>query len=312
MSHNLTFSVVIPTYNRVEFLKRALSSVWTQRCTDYEVIVVDDGSNDGTWEYLRGLAGKVRVLRQSNAGPGAARNAGAKAARGDYLSFLDSDDLWFPWTLDAFARAIQKHGRPYIIGGNYIEFADEAQPLEVQEQWCQSVWFPDFLASSHFPYFVGSGTCALRRDAFNAASFLEDRLNGEDHDFILQLGTVPGFVRILSPITLAWRRHPASETGDFASSVSGALRLVVRERSGAYPGGSQRSRERHRILARYVRSVTIACIRSGAMKRGWDLYRLTFGWNLSLGHWAYVAAFPVLTVLTVLSHLKTGYARAGK
>ena len=253
----------------------------------------------------RALGNKVRVIRQANRGPGAARNIGVREARGDYVALLDSDDLWFPWTLDVFARAIREHRRPNILGGKFVEFTDEAELLTVREEAYETSWFSDYIASSRYPYYVGSGTCVLHREALAGVKFLEDRLNAEDHDLILQMGTLPGFVRVLAPVTLAWRRHPASETGDFASSVSGTLRLLARERSGAYPGGRERSRERHRILARHTRPTALACVRKGELKQGWELYRSTFGWNVELGHWKYVLAFPILAVLALLSRAIT-------
>src|SRR6516225_7492172 len=121
----MLFSVVIPTYNRVHLLARTLDSVSRQRFTDFEVIVVDDGSNDGTQEYLRSLGDRIRMLQQANGGPGAARNAGIRAARGKYVALLDSDDLWFPWTLNVFARAIREHKQPTILGGRCVEFVEE-------------------------------------------------------------------------------------------------------------------------------------------------------------------------------------------
>ena len=132
-------------------------------------------------------------------------------------------------------------------------------------------------------------------------SFLEDRLNGEDHDLVLQMGVCRGFVRIAAPVTLAWRRHPQSETGDFTSNILGALRLVVREKSGTYPGGSERSRERRRIIGRHTRPVALACLRKDALKQGWKLYRATLKWNLQLGQWKYVLGFPILALLAFLS-----------
>src|SRR5262245_34837999 len=227
------FSVVIPTYNRLDFLKQTLSSVWNQTFADYEVIVVDDGSNDGTHDYLLDLDNKVQVVRQANSGPGAARNCGVRKARGDYIAFLDSDDLWFPWTLDTFARAIQEHRRPNILAGKLLEFTDERELLNVREESYRTSWFSDYIASSHHPYFVGSGTCALRREFLTGTRFLEDRLNAEDHDLVLQMGTLPGFVRIVAPVTLAWRRHSGSVTDDFVSTMSCTLRLLSREKSGS-------------------------------------------------------------------------------
>jgi len=273
----MLFSVVIPTYNRISLLQRTLASVRRQSCADFEIIIVDDGSTDGTRESLASNGEFLRVIKQPNRGPGAARNVGAREARGEYVAFLDSDDLWFPWTLDTFARAIQEHERH------------------------ETLWFSDYIASSHYPYYVGSGTCVVRRECFADVRFLEDRLNAEDHDLILRMGTLPGFARILAPFTLAWRRHRASETSDFASSVSGAMRLLARESAGVYPGGSERSRDRHRILARHTRPTALACVKNGELKQGWELYRSTFGWNIELGHWRYVLAFPFLAALAVLS-----------
>ena len=217
----MLFSVVIPTHNRVHFLASALETVWQQRFPAFEVIVVDDGSNDGTKEYLRNLGTKLRVITQANSGPGAARNAGVRAARGDYVAFLDDDDLWFPWTLEVFASVIQEHRRPHIVGGNFVEFTDETELLNIGEEACETAWFADYIASSQYPYFVGSGTCVLHRETVAEKKFLEDRLNAEDHDLIMRMGTLPGFVRIRAPITLGWRRHPASETRDLTSIVIG-------------------------------------------------------------------------------------------
>jgi glycosyltransferase involved in cell wall biosynthesis len=109
------FSVVIPTRNRRELLARALKSVRAQSSAPLEVIVVDDGSTDDTLEFLATQA-DVQVARSPGRGPGAARNAGAGLAAGEYLAFLDSDDLWFPWTLAAMAEAIDTHGRPAYVG----------------------------------------------------------------------------------------------------------------------------------------------------------------------------------------------------
>jgi glycosyltransferase involved in cell wall biosynthesis len=96
-------SVVIPTYNRAALVAQALASVKAQTYRDFEIIVVDDGGADGTFEAMSAEAG-VRVLRQAHRrGVAAARNLGVAAARGEWLAFLDSDDLWLP---DKLARQI--------------------------------------------------------------------------------------------------------------------------------------------------------------------------------------------------------------
>ena len=92
---NIKVSVIIATYNREDLVARAINSVLKQSFRDYEIIVVDDGSTDGTKEKMgKILSEKVRYLRQDNAGPGAARDFGISNAKGEYIAILDSDDYW--------------------------------------------------------------------------------------------------------------------------------------------------------------------------------------------------------------------------
>ena len=92
---NYTISAVIPTYNRRDMVCEAIDSALTQTYPCHEIIVVDDGSTDGTGELLREKYGdRIRYIRQENAGPSAARNRGIEAATGEWIAFLDSDDLW--------------------------------------------------------------------------------------------------------------------------------------------------------------------------------------------------------------------------
>ena len=88
-------SVIIPTYNRLSMLKEAVDSVLAQDFEDLELIIVDDGSTDGTSEEIRTYGGRVKLIQQpQNRGVSAARNRGILQARGKYIAFLDSDDLW--------------------------------------------------------------------------------------------------------------------------------------------------------------------------------------------------------------------------
>lgn len=101
-------SVIIPTYNRPDFLREALASVFAQTYRDFEIIVVDDGSTAETGKLLDELAGKIRAIRLDRSGISKARNTAVEAARGEFLAFLDHDDLWLPTKLEkhvAFAAA---------------------------------------------------------------------------------------------------------------------------------------------------------------------------------------------------------------
>ncbi len=97
----MQISVIIPTWNRYPWLKRALESVRTQRGPEFEILVVDDGSEDETPVRLPEEFPAVRMIRMANAGPAAARNRGVAASSGEWIAFLDSDDVWLPGKLDA-------------------------------------------------------------------------------------------------------------------------------------------------------------------------------------------------------------------
>ena len=91
------FSIVIPTFNRADTMMDTLASCWKQTCTDFEVILVDDGSSDNTRAVAESVEHKaLRYIYQDNAGPAAARNTGLDAATGRYIAYLDSDDVWLP------------------------------------------------------------------------------------------------------------------------------------------------------------------------------------------------------------------------
>jgi glycosyltransferase involved in cell wall biosynthesis len=94
-------SVIIPTYNRAWVIKEAIDSVLTQDYTEFELIVVDDGSTDQTFDVLDAYGNDIKVLSQKNKGVSAARNRGIAEASGNFIAFLDSDDLWHPQKLSS-------------------------------------------------------------------------------------------------------------------------------------------------------------------------------------------------------------------
>lgn len=101
-------SVVVPAYNRKDVILRAVTSLLTQNFEhEFEIIVVDDGSTDGTADQLNDLSTRVRVVRQCNQGAAAARRMGIESARGEFIAFLDSDDVAEPWHLAEHWRALQ-------------------------------------------------------------------------------------------------------------------------------------------------------------------------------------------------------------
>lgn len=288
------FSVIIPTYNRATLLNRTLESVLAQTFKDFEVIVVDDGSTDNTASVTASYQGKVRFFRQQNRGPGAARNLGAKHAAGRYLAFLDSDDLWFPWTLETYRRVIEQHQWPAFLAGKPLRFREEQEWLAAGQGEPRVLAFPDYLASSNEWRWWGASSFVIRRDAFLAAGeFTHESVNGEDADLALRLGTQPGFVQITEPATFAYREHEVSMMKHLPKTLMGIWLGVNNELAGNYPGGASRARERWQILTRQARPATFDCLRQGLRRDAWKLYLTLFRWHVILRRWKYLAGFPV-------------------
>jgi GT2 family glycosyltransferase len=293
-----TFSVIIPTFNRREHLMSCLASVLAQRLRPDEVIVVDDGSADGSQAALSGIEG-VTVIHQVNAGPGAARNRGAAAASSDYLAFLDSDDVWFPWSLEVISDQVTRHARPALLAACFDDFSGES--LEPSEEAAEGLLFPDFLSAAAHAFIVGAGMMIIDRHVFTAVGgFTEDRLNAEDHDLALRLGTERGFVQILRPVLMGRRIHAGNESGNVEKTIRGIARLIERERTGAYPGGEMWKHARRMVIARHVRPIVLRAIREGDIRAAWQLYYDTLAWNARAGRAGFLVACPLLMLRATL------------
>ncbi len=111
------FSIIIPTYNRAKSVTDTLESCFTQTFTDFEIVVVDDGSKDNTVEVLQSVDdARLKIVTQANAGPAAARNTGMDNASGDYIAFLDSDDMWYPEFLATANQMLEQNAEQVLYG----------------------------------------------------------------------------------------------------------------------------------------------------------------------------------------------------
>jgi hypothetical protein len=291
----MTFSVVIPTRNRRDLLERTLQSVWMQSRPADEVLVVDDASTDDTVAWLDSQGGRLRVLQSGGAGPGAARNTGARAATGDYVAFLDSDDLWFPWTLATLAAAIDLHQQPSYIGSSFRQFADEAELKSESAAVAEVQSFANYFSTWPRQLVIGAGMIVVRRDVFlQCGGFCEEPVNLEDHDLSLKLGLAPGFLHIMRPVTMAWRMHPGGVTRDLGKSARGCELLLSTERRDGYPGGARWASVRRNIITTHTRAFTLEALRAGRTAEAWRVYRATFAWHVALGRLRYLTAFPMM------------------
>lgn len=219
-----TVSVIIPAYNAARYLAETLASALGQTLTDIEVIVVDDGSKDNTAEVVRAFPA-VRYVHQQNAGVSAARNKGAAHARGEFLAFLDSDDLWHPDKLRQQVEALRQH--PDSVFSRTEAVSDPSRQAAIQngqrEPGAPHELIPDFHTSFLVPYLTTS-TVMVRRSAFEQAKGFDTSLRiAEDVDFYLRvLIHQPLVVKMTQ--TLVYKRPVPGSLGD--DSVAGYHQLL--------------------------------------------------------------------------------------
>ena len=181
-------SVVIPTWNRRATLQEAIESVLAQTYTDYEIVVVDDGSTDGTGEWVQGRyrEGPIVYLHQENRGVAAARNAGIRAARGELVAFQDSDDLWLPRKLE---RQIPLFDRNASVGLVFCESEKVDRQGRVLESRKPSGAYrgrivPALIRHNMMP----TPTVVVRkRTALETGPMYEDLSFGEDWNYWLRI-----------------------------------------------------------------------------------------------------------------------------
>jgi len=186
-------SVVIPAFNAEHVLGDALRSVVEQTVPPLEIIVVDDGSRDGTARVARSFS-SVKYLFQENSGPSRARNVGIAEASGDYVAFLDADDLWLPHKL---ARQLELVGRYPDVGVvcTNVRFLKDGllSPPMFETQGLDEGWFGHGeLVSNQVEKlldtnFINTSAVAVRRDLLDQAAFNEQRKHNEDWELWLKL-----------------------------------------------------------------------------------------------------------------------------
>lgn len=297
------FSVIIPAYNREEMISATLRSVETQTFTDFEVIVVDDGSTDGTVNAAKRFP-FVRLISQQNAGPGAARNAGVAAATGKYVAFLDSDDLWFPWTLKRYSETIIEHNDPAFVTGTPACFSDSILLKNVQDTSpvCRS--FADYLSAGEQWLWHGVSSFVIRRDVLlGVGGFAEGRINAEDAELALRLGVAPGFVHVSSPPMFGYCIHDGNVTLDREKSIQGLQLLMDNERRGRFPGGRERANDRSVVISRHIRPFAIESAKQGEVAIAFTLYRQVIREALSNYRLRFLLGLPLLSLFGFLKRL---------
>jgi glycosyltransferase involved in cell wall biosynthesis len=202
-------SVVIAAYNAAPFIARAIRSLRAQSRRPQEIIVVDDGSCDGTSDVVRALGEDLVVVRQENRGPGPARNVGVQRARSTFVSFLDADDEYLPHAVETYERAMTDFPKANVASGaTVLIWAGVASRRPAQDLVlggsARAAILPDFFeVARRHPFVVNTNSVVVRKDAFVAVGgFREDVRFAEDLDLWGRLAGRYDWVFVDEPVNV--------------------------------------------------------------------------------------------------------------
>lgn len=206
-------TVIIPTYNRAHYLGDAIQSVCEQTFNDFELIVVDDGSTDGTLDLLHSIHDlRLRVLQQEHRGISAAMNAGLRAAHGLYIARLDSDDVWFPDMLAGQVAVLDAHPEVGLVyaKGQAMDAAGTPLPM--------TIGMPERYPGDSFRSMIRENctcniTVVVRRACFDRVGWYDETLQmSEDWDIWLRVARHYQFAYV-DRIVARFRWHEGNITG---------------------------------------------------------------------------------------------------
>lgn len=236
-------SVVIATYNRARFLGEAIDSVLCQTHPEFEVIVVDDGSTDGTRALVERYLPRVRYVWQPNRERGAARNHGLRLASGDFIAFLDSDDAWTPDKLERDLARFEERPDAGLVYSD-IQLVDvDGRPLRRLRRRGHEGWVTGPLLRKNF---VSNGAHLIRAEAVRAAGGFREELEfvgSEDWELWVRLSTRIRFAYVPAA-TARIRVHADNTTGDPTRMLQGCRNVCRLFREAGYLTPAQRHRAR--------------------------------------------------------------------
>jgi glycosyltransferase involved in cell wall biosynthesis len=276
------FSIIITCYNQENFIRDAVDSALAQTSADREIIVVDDGSADRSTTILEnyGRAIKLRV-NQANEGANAARNSGASLASGNFLVFLDGDDVLLPWALEVYDRIVDLKDPKLVLGkmvwvkttSSLLHGGNSPHEISVVE-------YEGFMKKDR-AYRPSASAAVVDRESFrNAGGWTPGIFPMSDLDFLMKLGYSGRTIQVISPQTTAYRIHDHNVIHDTERMIRGVTTLINREQLGKYPGGGDRRFERYAILGGVILYWFRRAFQEKFYLSGFRL--LTTGWKMAL------------------------------
>ncbi len=273
-------SVVIPTYNSEEFITKTLETLCSQTYNNYEVIVSDDGSTDNTVETARTVFdryghGENKILINSHEGSGAARNKGIKSASGDWISFLDSDDLWNDNKLERVVGHILKNDDTDLVCHSLIVKDGSKETLMDPSKYFNNKINP-FLSMYRGNYLYTSALTIKKNILYQAGLFDNKLLSAQDYDLWLRLG-------LINKIKMGFIEEPLSKhiirdgsiSSDFEARLQDMLEISRRYYADLKKVSNVSRIEKIRFEGRIYSSVGLMFLRRKNITKG--IYYLFIG-----------------------------------
>lgn len=279
-------SVLIPAYNNQNFIGNALDSVLAQTYSDYEIIVVDDGSTDDTpnilTRYAEAHSEKIKVIHQQNSGPSVARNRAFEASSGDLLAFLDSDDWWTEDKLEKQVSLFTRYPNSSFIYAGYEEIFENTErrvthlpAKQLQGDIYLKLWLDD--------HPIWGGTMLVPRSLYQQIGGFDNELKGDENvDLRLKLAQL-GPVYFVDQVVTYYRKHDHNITNQL-ERMDEYHELLIEKHLGK--GGSKHKVLWQQVYARFLYKKGMRCF----SQQDYQGAKVQFCYAIKL-NWLYRAAY---------------------
>ncbi|NOT63961.1 MAG: glycosyltransferase [Acidobacteria bacterium] len=259
-------SVVIPMYNAAPYLAETLQSIFVQTLQDYEILAIDDGSTDETLSLARSYEPRLQVFTQKNSGPSAARNLGFRHAQGEYIAWLDSDDLWHPELLETQVAFLDQHPNVGLVYAESWIMMQEGTNRIITDKVGYTV--NPGLKLLLYGDCIPTNTIVMRRSCYETIGDLNESLiRAEDHEYLMRISYHFELAGIARPLAY-YRFRPHSLVGDNRDINRGVRDAVIALQSveSLHPDVWQRTGvNRAQLLAR----LQIRAAHAWKLRREW-------------------------------------------